>query len=471
MTKAKHSRSARASDAPSQPTPGTLRFEVPYTAASPRLINPAIGLASLVPSPRSRASYTIDATLLDSPDHRLIRSGVLLAHRVREGLGDWYLGVEGWGDDLAGEETELMGTGDLPERFAELVRPFRRIGPLGPVAALTAERRESVFTDVSGHALAEVRDEKVTIRRGGLTTARFREVTVRPIGLGLDEPQRAFLIGTLSTLGASQVEAFPQLVLRLGAPANGRSDYPRPRPLDADATVSAWLANLIATRLHALIEADLSIRQGDDARVTALARAAIRLRVELSGLADLLDRDWRDDIDDDLGWLVASPETDVPGRLRSERYLTLLEQLVTAARGPQIGDIAGNPAKAALRELLATATDRFVARANAVSTNASDTEWRALAEALQQVLDVGTVAAHLNPKAVRRLRDRLLPLREQLDDCSGGELERLAVDAETVPGVEAFELGRRYQRELGDRVAVRAAWLDRWARQSAKLAR
>lgn len=471
MTKAKPPRSARESGSSSRPQPEVLRFEVPYTAAPPRLINPAIGLASLVPSPQPRASYTIDVTLLDSPDHRLIRCGVLLAHRVSEGLGEWYLGAHGWGPDLDGEQTEPMGAGDLPERFADLVRPFRRIGPLGPVAALTAERRESVFTDVSGHALAEVRDEKVTIRRGGLTTARFREVTVGPMALGLNETQRAFLVATLTTLGATQVEAFPVLAQRLGAPANGRSDYPRPRPLDADATVSAWLANLIATRLHALIEADLSIRLGDGARVTALARTAIRLRAELSGLADLLDRDWREDIDDDLRWLVASSESDIPGRLRSERYLSLLEQLVTAARGPQIGEIASEPAKPALRELLVAADVRFTAGANTMSASTPDTEWSALAGALQHVLDAGTVAAHLNPKAVRRLRDRLTPLRDQLADCSGGELDQLPVEAESLQGPEAFELGRRYERERGDRVAIRASWLDRWARQSAKPAR
>lgn len=471
MTKVKPARSPRESGSSALPPPEVLRFEVPYTAASPRLINPAIGLASLVPGPRPQSSYTIDVTLLDSPDHRLIRCGVLLAHRVCDGLGEWYLGAQGWGPDLDKEQTEPMGAGDLPERFADLVRPFRRIGPLGPVAALTAERRESVFTDVSGHALAEVRDEKVTIRRGGLTTARFREVTVGPVGSGLTETQRAFLVATLSTLGATQVEAFPALVQRLGAPANGRSDYPRPRPLDADATVSAWLANLIATRLHALIEADLSIRQGDAERVTALARSAIRMRTEIAGLADLFDRDWREDIDDDLGWLLAAPQTDIPGRLRSERYVTMLEQLVTAARGPQIGDIAGDPAKPALRELLVTAADRFAARANALSTTAPDAEWQSLNRSLQQVLDVGTVAAHLNPKPTRRLRDRLLPLRDQLASCSGGELEQLAVEAAALPGPEAFELGRRYQRELGDRVAIRGAWLDHWARQSAKLTR
>jgi len=458
-----------AADRDSAPTSDVLRFEVPYAASSPRLINPTLGLASLVPGPDPTASYTIDVTLLDSPDHRLIRCGVLLAHRVRDGLGEWYLSAHGWEPHLGGEQIEPMGQGDLPEHFADLVRPFRRIGPLGPVAALTAERRESMFQDVSGSRLARVRDERVTIRRGGLTTARFREVTVTPVGRGLDEAQRSFLTHTLTRLGASPVETFAPLVQRLGAPANGRSDYPAPRPLDDDGTVSGWSANLIATRLRAVIEADLSIRQGDATRVTSLLRAAGRLRGELAGLADLLDRTWLEDIDEELDWLLTTPAEDLAHRLRGERYLTLLEQLVTAARGPQIGAVAGERAKPALRSLLAEALEGLTARAHSASVEASNAEWQVLARALQKVLDVGSVSVHLNPKPVRRIRDRLLPLRELLTQCTGEELDGLVTTAYASSGAEAFELGRRYERELSDRLHHRRDWLDQWGRQSAKL--
>lgn len=454
-------------DAPA--TPDVLRFEVPYIASSPRLINPSIGLASLVPSRQPDATYVIDVTLLDSPDHRLIRCGVLLAHRVRDGLGEWYLSADGWSPHLSGEQTEPMGQGDLPERFADLVRPFRRIGPLGPVAALTADRRESVFTDVSGHPLATVRDEKVTIRRGGLTTARFREVTVSPIGAGLNDQQQGFLIERLTTLGASQVVRFAPLVQRLGAPANGRNDFPEPRPIDTDDSVSAWLANLIAARLRVIVAADLSIRGGDATHVPALVRSAARLRAELGGLADLLDRSWLADIDEELDWLVSTPEPDVPGRLRSEFYLTLLDHLVTAARGPQIGDLAGQRAKAALRDVVGDAVNRLSGRVQAVSAESPLADWQMLHEVMQQVLDAGVVAAHLNPKQVRRIRDRLLPLRDSLAACTGADLDDLAETARASSPDEAFALGREYERELAGRVGRRQAWLHGWARQSARL--
>src|SRR5699024_6773908 len=137
--------------------------------------NPALGLAGLAPHPDPDATYTIDVTLLDSPDHRLVRSGILLAHRVHDEVGEWYLSAEGWQPYLPAEQTEPMSA-DLPQEFADLVRPFRRIGALGPVAALTCERRGSLFRDADDRPLADVRDARVTVRRGGLTTARFREV-------------------------------------------------------------------------------------------------------------------------------------------------------------------------------------------------------------------------------------------------------------------------------------------------------
>jgi hypothetical protein len=44
----------------------------------------------------AQCAYEIAVTLLDAPDHRLIRSGVLLAHRVLDGRGEWYITAPDW---------------------------------------------------------------------------------------------------------------------------------------------------------------------------------------------------------------------------------------------------------------------------------------------------------------------------------------------------------------------------------------
>ena len=148
------------------------------------MVNPDLGLHNLVARAGHNAAYEIDVTLLDAPDHRLIRSGVLLAHRVLEGRGEWFMTAPDWQPLLPKDRIELMGHSDLPEELADLIRPLRRRATLGPVAALNCDRREFALRDDRGATMALLRDDKVTVRRAGLTTARYREVMITPIGEG-----------------------------------------------------------------------------------------------------------------------------------------------------------------------------------------------------------------------------------------------------------------------------------------------
>lgn len=462
-----HPSVSRPTDLPASRRP--MLFEVPFTAVAPRLINPAIGLASLLPSQDPDATYTIDVTLLDSPDHRLVRSGVLLAHRVQGGVGEWYLSADGWQPFLPAEQTEPMGASDLPQSFVDLVRPFRRIGALGPVAALTCERRGTVFLDGAGQALATVRDARVTVRRGGLTTARFREVSISPLEPGLDAAQREFLARALGGLGGVPVPGFPSLIDRLGAPGTGLSDYPEPRPLDRDDAFAGWLSNLIAVRMRELIHADLSIRQGATGYAPDMAEAGQRLRTELTGVGALLDRDWLVDIDADLDWLTGTPEGELAARLRTERYLSLLEQLVNAARAPKVDEAAMQPARQVLQGLVDDTLQRLGALAETVGVDASDGEWQAIIEAVDETLAVCAIAGHLVGKPAGRITKRLLPLRESLAGCLVGELADLRRRALAGEPAEAFALGRQYEQGIAVRNARRRAWLSAWDRQSQKL--
>ena len=154
-------------DGPSTNSPDQRCYDMPYSAAAPRMINPDLGLHHLVARVGHNAAYEIAVTLLDAPDHRLIRSGVLLAHRVLDGRGEWYLGAPDWVPLLPKELIIPMGQGELPDELAELVRPFRRGAPLSPVAALRCERREFALRNGDGQTVALLRDDKVTVRRNG----------------------------------------------------------------------------------------------------------------------------------------------------------------------------------------------------------------------------------------------------------------------------------------------------------------
>src|SRR4029450_11720484 len=137
--------------------PGQRYYDMPYSAATPRLINPDLGLHHLVARAGNNAAYEISVTLLDAPDHRLIRSGVLLAHRVLDGRGEWYITAPDWQPLLPTDRIELMGHAALPEERAEMIRPLRRRATLGPVAALTCDRRGSRARDQRGYRAAWVR--------------------------------------------------------------------------------------------------------------------------------------------------------------------------------------------------------------------------------------------------------------------------------------------------------------------------
>ena len=212
-------------DGPSTNSPDQRCYDMPYSAAAPRMINPDLGLHHLVARVGHNAAYEIAVTLLDAPDHRLIRSGVLLAHRVLDGRGEWYITAPDWEPLLPQDHIELMGHADLPEELADMIRPLRRRATLGPVAALICDRREFALRDEEGTTLALLRDDKVTVRRGGLTTARYREVLITPVGPGLTDEQVSFLDRALLQAGATHVPRFPRLVFPARR-AGDRTDRP-----------------------------------------------------------------------------------------------------------------------------------------------------------------------------------------------------------------------------------------------------
>lgn len=478
--------SAAAGPVPEQPPkppppPGQRLYDMPYGSPAPRLVNPELGLDSLIARAGHNAGYEIDLTLLDAPDHRLMRSGVLLAHRVLDGRGEWYLGAPDWVPLLPEELIESMSQADLSEQMTDLIRPFRRRAPLSPVAALRCERREFALRSRQGPPLALLRDDKVTVRRGGLTIARYREVMLTPVGAGLQPQQREWLDTCLIGAGATVLTRFPPLVRRLGAPATGPTDFPEPTPLDAGASFASFVSTLIALRLRQLLTGDLRLRGGDPSAALELTRTAALLRGELDGLGGVLDSSWTDDLIDELDWLAAVPVTvggspdeltaQVSGRLRGERYLSLLDRLVVAARGVRLGDVATESAGAVLGRV---ATDQLAALARAGSRLAVDgpaRAWDRAGHELERMAVVDQVIAHLDPDAVAERHRRLARCRLLLaqvnafDADADGHLDRV----DRLTPEEAFTFGREFERSRVSAQTARAAFLVAWAKTRKKL--
>ena len=463
--------------APNRP-PRQRFYDLPYSAEAPRLINSDVGLHNLVARAGHNAAYEIDVTLLDAPDHRLIRSGVLLAHRVLDGRGEWYMTAPDWAPLLPKDRIELMGHADLPEEFANLLRPLRRRGTLGPVAALNCDRREFALRGDKGTTLALLRDDKVTVRRGGLTTARYREVMITPIGPGLNDEQTAWLDRAFGQAGATYVPRFPRLVTRLGAPANGPTDLPVPEPFDAQGPFKKFVSQLVSLRLRRIVEADLAYRGGDQGAIDRLADESARLRDELRGLSPVLDAEWVEDLYDELGWIsLESAPSDSEGRerlaarLHSERYLTVLERLVGAVRAPKLAEVRVEPTGEVLTELIGTSVARLRHAANALTTQSEADEWT---EAWQEmgrlhlVLDAAAEVLPDEPVRLERTLESASRLLAQVHDDRTSESTALLMVAEMTPEA-AFLAGRDFERETDKARRTRRDFVREWSKVAKKL--
>ena len=453
---------------------------MPYSAPAPRMINPTIGLHNLVARAGHNAGYDIDLTLLDAPDHRMIRSGVLLAHRVLDERGEWYLGAPDWVPLLPKERIEPMGQGDLPQELADMIRPFRRRATLGPVAALRCERREFAIRDDHGVTMALLRDDKVTVRRGGLTTARYREVMMTPIGPGLSDEQDFWLTQTLGAAGATRVERFPRLVSRLGAPANGLTDYPVPAAIDPSTPFGRFVTSVLSGRLRQIMQADLALQADHPEAAADLGQAATDLRREIRTLAPALQNDVISDLDEDLGWLADSAsESDAQGsvggnlkaKLRSERYLALLERLVSASRASRTGEARRQLAADVLERMLERDWRRLGKVADQLRGEPTAEAWEDARTTLADLVRVCDLVEELEPGRFDPLRPRLDTAADLLTEAGrrASTVQLTRSRAEEVTPLEAFELGRRYEHEVAEARAAREAFAEKWAKIAKKL--
>jgi hypothetical protein len=349
------------------------------------------------------------------------------------------------------------------------------------VAALTCERREFALRDDRGTTMALLRDDKVTVRRGGLTTARYREVMLTPTGPGLSEEQATHVHQALANAGATQVDRFPRLVTRLGAPATGPTDFPLAESLERDTSFTQFVSHLLGTRLREMLHADLLIRTDDPQGAAALARCTGRLRAELQGLSAVIDVAWLEDLDEELEWIAEQaqqesgrqdgsgdgrPTGDLRLRLRGERYLTLLDRLVTATRAPQVGNASTLQASEVLGSLLNVAQSRVEKAAGRLGVDSPPELWGEASDAFEALFRVTGVASHLLAERVEHLRHRLGMATQLLAEAAKHDraAKRSADLAARSSPTEAFSLGRAYEHELAVAQTARAAFVRHWGK-------
>lgn len=415
-------------------------------------------LAAAVPEVQSVGpllQHELRADYVDTADLRLARSGVTLRRRVGGSDDGWHLKLprpSKSSGPLSREELHLplLGTDEVPPRFAELVTAWARRSPLEPVATLLTQRTVHPLAGADGQLLAELTDDVVTLLQQDRETSRFREVEVEDRGGGT-----ALLIAlgeVLVAYGAVRDEQLPKVVRALGPAALAEPELPAPfevRPRDPAAQA---VASSLRRHVGALVVQDPRVRLHEDDAVHQIRVACRRLRSALKTYRPLLDSAWAEDLRDELRWLatslgaardaevlqerllaalddledeevatagraglqgvlaakVAQGEAEAVEALRSDRYLDLLDRLVDAARLPVTAPGAQDKAKAALRPLVAKAWRRLANSADIAcrpgSTDESLHDMRIAAKAARYAAEdvvpvFGAAAAALGKQA------------------------------------------------------------------------
>lgn len=431
-----------------------LRFVLGFEAPPPAMTSAALGIDKV--SYRSPDPLRRDITVFDAADERLLRAGVVVAHRMASGVGEWYLAAPTWEPRLPVSTVEpLSSTGGMPEAFLAMIRPLARRAPLEPVAALGCDRQGYVLRSGDGTQLGTIVDEKVTVRRGESIVSRYREVTVVP-DAAMTSRQSAYVIEAIQQAGGTHVETFPTLQQRLGAPATGLTDFPTPQPLRRDATMEDLVSAVFAADLRAITELLLDAGRDKRPHVASLNAQLDSVRRDLHGLAHALEPAWREEVESMLEGLPYERLSEA-----TSVALDVSEALVREIRAPKLGDVAHEEAAPLHLHRAQQAALIMAERCGTLSVGSPDQQWKAALGAAEVLVVSAAVAEPVLGKPLRRIARRLQAITEHLRACSG-DWESSETDLEGLTADEAFALGTQVERGRATTVTERGRFVALW---------
>lgn len=442
-----------------------LRFELPYSADAPQLVAPDLGFAKM--ARRGNGSYTMDVTVLDTPDNRLLRAGVVLAHRISDGIGGWYLAAPEW-PTLPPEQIEPMSAAaELPPQFSKWIQPLTRGLMVGPVAGLSTERAEYWLRDEENNHLVNIRDDSATVRRGGLIVNRYREVSIFE-AQPLSEAQWNWLATAMAEASATQLDKFPRLQERIGAPATGLSDFPDPEPLHKSMTLDRYVRRLFTVALQEVVSADLALISGL-APAEDLVAALHKTSITVTGLASVLEPKWRARLEADLAELESIGQEILASGLQNPDLLEVIGALVSAARAPRLGDLSGSDADEVFTRRVRAGTVILFDRCRSLTPDSPQESWVAAQRAAEQLRSAVQVAADLRPRVAKPFRKYLKRLIKQLRACAVLVSEPTEAEVAKLTPLDAYAAGLAVAAGRASVLAARRSFVERWPVDLAKM--
>lgn len=426
-------------------------LQLPVTATVGSLVDPEIDITSL----KTRLGGQADApiTLIDAADLRLLAAGVVLAHRVLAGRGEWVLATTGWEPYLPGELVEPFGHGDLPEEFSSLTRPFRRTAPLGVQGVLTVERQVYEVMSAAGEPVATLVDERSEVQRAAETQLETRLVKLTPRQASTS--QLAWLVSRLKDAGGVVVPRPATGLVEVLRPLAKSADYAAGDRIGPDIAMREFTQVAVRRRLRRIITADLAFRTGGEVSPDELYYQLDRMRQTIAGIAWASEAD-TSDLVADLDYVLARPGSAPFG----ERYLAALDRLVAFARTPRLGEWSDRQASAVLAQEIDRSLVTVVDRARRLDRHSPTTRWEKTRVSAEHCLHLTRLARRFFGARARGLRRRLEEIVVSLDECVPPVVPDPDLAGMSV--AEAYAAGREHERLIQAGEAARVDFIVNW---------
>ncbi len=366
-----------------------------------------------------------------------------------------------------------------PAELLDLVTALARRARVRPVATLRTQRTPyDVAPAAGGAACAELVDDTVEILDGADVVGMFRELELELSPEALESPEAADAHAIAAAVGGALVAAgalggtfLSKSARALGPQAARPPEVPPPGEVGPDDPAGAAVQAFIATQVRAIVTQDPRVRRSRPDAVHQMRVACRRLRSALKVFEPLLEPTWSRPLRDELGWLAgalgaardgevleerllaalaALPDAadsdaaaavvhrafdarlvdalaEALAALRSDRYLTLLDVLVDAAREPLLNEAADAPCRAALPPLVAKSWRRLARDVDALELDGHDDAWHEARIAAKRARYACESVAPALGAPARRLAKRLEVVTELL-----GEHQDASIAAETV---------------------------------------
>jgi len=460
---------------------------------------------------RRGPAFTMNADYYDTDELTLFRWRITL--RRREGGLDqgWHLKLPVTGGH-AGDRDEVRQplSEHVPARLGDIVSPLIGEKPLKPQVVVETLRTPVSIVDGEGRMLAEVVDDRVTVRLPGQPDSQFREVEVEaadaadPASITCMEYVVEQFLAAGGKLGTSSKAASA-----LGARAAGECDVPEPRLPSSHVMAVDVIGVAISSGVRSLMLADVDVRRDAPDAAHAMRVAARRLRAFLHTYGDFFDPEWRTRMSDELAWVASelgairdtevllgrlldhagalgeadsarvteflvarvgqrlqSARASALAALRSDRHQYLIEDLIDAARNPSALPLAYADYTQAMPRLAASAWNEFRNAVRALEIDSPSGEWhhaRILAKRARYAMEA---LAPLEGKPVKRLAHALAIATGLLGihqdaHVAQDTLTSLATSPGT-SGAVGLLLGRLYEYESDEEILDRYRFMDAW---------